>query len=142
TSAAKIFAQTLNCEQMPTKEPCNECAACRGMLDGSISDVSEIDAASNTSVEDIRDIREKEQYAFSAVPHKVYIVDEVHLVSVRAFDALLNTLEEAAAHVVLILAMIQPHNIPLTIIARCERFDCKSINNQVIVNRLTEIMHQ
>ena len=142
TSAAKIFAQTLNCEQMPTKEPCNECAACRGILDGSISDVIEIDAASNTSVEDIRDIREKVKYASSAVPYKVYIIDEVHMISVSAFNALLKTLEEPPPHVVFILATTEPHKIPLTIISRCQRFDFKSINNQVIVNRLTEIMQQ
>src|SRR5699024_3164603 len=109
TSAAKIFAQTLNCEQMQTKEPCNECAACRGILDGSISDVIEIDAASNTSVEDIRDIREKVKYASSAVPYKVYIIDEVHMISVSAFNALLKTLEEPPPHVVFILATTEPH---------------------------------
>lgn len=142
TSAAKIFAQTLNCEQMPTKEPCNECEACRGILDGSISDVIEIDAASNTSVDDIRDIREKVKYASSAVPYKVYIIDEVHMISVSAFNALLKTLEEPPPHVVFILATTEPHKIPLTIISRCQRFDFKSINNRVIVNRLNEIMQQ
>lgn len=140
TSAAKIFAQTINCEQMPAKEPCNECAACRGILDGSISDVIEIDAASNTSVEDIRDIRDKVKYASSVVPYKVYIIDEVHMISVSAFNALLKTLEEPPAHVVFILATTEPHKIPLTIISRCQRFDFKSINNQVIVERLQEIM--
>lgn len=140
TSAAKIFAQTLNCEKMPTKEPCNECAACRGILDGSISDVIEIDAASNTSVEDIRDIRDKVKYASSVVPYKVYIIDEVHMISVSAFNALLKTLEEPPSHVVFILATTEPHKIPLTIISRCQRFDFKSINNKVIVNRLHEII--
>src|SRR5699024_1916879 len=129
-------------EQMPTKKPCNECAACRGILDGSISDVIEIDAALNTSVEDIRDIREKVYYASSAVSYKVYIIDEVHMISVIAFNALLKTLEEPPPHVVFILATTEPHKIPLTIISRCQRFDFKSINNQVIVNRLTEIMQQ
>lgn len=140
TSAAKIFAQTINCEKMPAKEPCNECAACQGILDGSISDVIEIDAASNTSVDDIRDIRDKVKYAPSTVPYKVYIIDEVHMISVNAFNALLKTLEEPPAHVVFILATTEPHKIPLTIISRCQRFDFKSINNKVIADRMQEIM--
>ncbi|MGM8213869.1 DNA polymerase III subunit gamma/tau [Virgibacillus sp. W0430] len=136
TSAAKIFAQTINCEQAPTAEPCNECAACRGILDGSISDVIEIDAASNTSVDDIREIRDKVKYASSAVPYKVYIIDEVHMISVNAFNALLKTLEEPPAHVVFILATTEPHKIPLTIISRCQRFDFKPIGNNAIIDRL------
>lgn len=140
TSAAKIFAQTINCEKMPTKEPCNECASCRGILDGSISDVIEIDAASNTSVDDIRDIRDKVKYASSVVPYKVYIIDEVHMISVNAFNALLKTLEEPPPHVVFILATTEPHKIPLTIISRCQRFDFKSISNKAIIGRLKEIM--
>ncbi|MEI3604540.1 DNA polymerase III subunit gamma/tau [Pseudogracilibacillus sp. SE30717A] len=140
TSAAKIFAQTINCEKMPTREPCNECAACRGILDGSISDVIEIDAASNTSVDDIRSIRDKVKYASSSVPYKVYIIDEVHMISVNAFNALLKTLEEPPGHVVFILATTEPHKIPLTIISRCQRFDFKSISNKVIMDRLKEIM--
>lgn len=142
TSAAKIFAQTINCEKMPAREPCNECAACRGILDGSISDVIEIDAASNTSVDDIRDIRDKVKYAPSAVPYKVYIIDEVHMISVNAFNALLKTLEEPPEHVVFILATTEPHKIPLTIISRCQRFDFKSLTNQVIVDRMRYIMEQ
>lgn len=140
TSAAKIFAQTINCEKMPTKEPCNECASCRGILDGSISDVIEIDAASNTSVDDIREIRDKIKYASSVVPYKVYIIDEVHMISVNAFNALLKTLEEPPPHVVFILATTEPHKIPLTIISRCQRFDFKSISNKAIIGRLREIM--
>ena len=133
TSAAKIFAQTINCEKMPTKEPCNECASCRGILDGSISDVIEIDAASNTSVDDIREIRDKIKYASSVVPYKVYIIDEVHMISVNAFNALLKTLEEPPPHVVFILATTEPHKIPLTIISRCQRFDFKPIGNKAII---------
>lgn len=140
TSAAKIFAQTINCEQMPTREPCNECAACLGILDGSISDVIEIDAASNTSVDDIRDIRDHISYATSAVPYKVYIIDEVHMISTNAFNALLKTLEEPPAHVVFILATTEPHKIPLTVISRCQRFDFKPISNETIVNRMKVIM--
>lgn len=142
TSAAKIFAQTINCQQMPTREPCNECDACIGILDGSISDVIEIDAASNTSVEDIRDIRDKVKYAPSSVPYKVYIIDEVHMISVNAFNALLKTLEEPPPHVVFILATTEPHKIPLTIISRCQRFDFKPISNDVIVKRLNEIVNK
>ncbi|BAC11985.1 DNA polymerase III gamma and tau subunits [Oceanobacillus iheyensis HTE831] len=140
TSAAKIFAQTINCEHAPVKEPCNECAACRGIQDGSVSDVIEIDAASNTSVDDIRDIRDKVKYAPSTVPYKVYIIDEVHMISVNAFNALLKTLEEPPKHVVFILATTEPHKIPLTIISRCQRFDFKPISNQSIVGRMQTIM--
>lgn len=140
TSAAKIFAKTINCEKGPTKEPCNECAACRGIQDGSISDVIEIDAASNTSVDDIREIRDKVKYASSVVPYKVYIIDEVHMISVNAFNALLKTLEEPPKHVVFILATTEPHKIPLTIISRCQRFDFRPISNQAIVDRMKEIM--
>src|SRR5690625_2783353 len=142
TSAAKIFAQTINCEKMPTREPCNECSACLGILDGSISDVIEIDAASNTSVDDIRDIRDHISYATSAVPYKVYIIDEVHMISVNAFNALLKTLEEPPAHVVFILATTEPHKIPLTVISRCQRFDFKPISNQTIVDRMKVIIEK
>jgi DNA polymerase-3 subunit gamma/tau len=140
TSAAKIFAKTINCEHAPVKEPCNECAACRGIQDGSISDVIEIDAASNTSVEDIREIRDKVKYASSSVPYKVYIIDEVHMISVNAFNALLKTLEEPPQHVVFILATTEPHKIPLTILSRCQRFDFKPISNQTIVDRMNTIL--
>lgn len=140
TSAAKIFAKTINCEHAPVKEPCNECAACRGIQDGSISDVIEIDAASNTSVDDIREIRDNVKYASSVVPYKVYIIDEVHMISVNAFNALLKTLEEPPKHVVFILATTEPHKIPLTIISRCQRFDFKPISNQAIVDRMQTIV--
>ncbi len=142
TSAAKIFAQTVNCEQAPTREPCNECAACVGILDGSISDVIEIDAASNTSVDDIREIRDKVKYASSAVPYKVYIIDEVHMISTSAFNALLKTLEEPPAHVVFILATTEPHKIPLTIISRCQRFDFRPISSQTIMERMQTIVDE
>lgn len=142
TSAAKIFAQTINCETRPTKEPCNECDSCLGILDGSISDVIEIDAASNTGVDDIREIRDKVKYAPSSVPYKVYIIDEVHMISTNAFNALLKTLEEPPSHVVFILATTEPHKIPLTIISRCQRFDFKPISNQTIVDRMRFIAEQ
>ncbi|ASK61740.1 DNA polymerase III subunit gamma/tau [Virgibacillus phasianinus] len=142
TSAAKIFAKTINCEKAPVREPCNECASCRGIQDGSISDIIEMDAASHTSVEDIREIRDKVKYASSVVPYKVYIIDEVHMISVNAFNALLKTLEEPPKHVVFILATTEPHKIPLTIISRCQRFDFKPITSQAIVERMRAIMEQ
>src|SRR5690625_3090427 len=140
TSAAKIFAQTINCEKMPTREPCNECSACLGILDGSISDVIEIDVAFNTIVDYIRYIRDHISYATSAVPYKVYIIDEVHMISVNAFNELLKTLEDPPAHVVFILATTEPHKIPLTVISRCQRFDFKPISNETIVSRMKVIM--
>ncbi|WP_017185079.1 DNA polymerase III subunit gamma/tau [Alkalibacillus haloalkaliphilus] len=140
TSAAKIFAKAINCEHSPVKEPCGECDACRGIQDGSISDIIEIDAASNNGVDDIREIRDKVKYAPSSVPFKVYIIDEVHMLSTGAFNALLKTLEEPPAHVIFILATTEPHKIPLTIISRCQRFDFKRISQQAIVDRLKLIL--
>ncbi|MCP8617174.1 DNA polymerase III subunit gamma/tau [Salirhabdus salicampi] len=140
TSAAKIFAKAVNCERSPIKEPCNECSACLGIQNGSISDVIEIDAASNNGVDDIREIRDKVKYAPSAVRYKVYIVDEVHMLSTGAFNALLKTLEEPPQHVIFILATTEPHKIPLTIISRCQRFDFKRISQHSIISRLQEIM--
>ncbi|WP_079477445.1 DNA polymerase III subunit gamma/tau [Halobacillus salinus] len=139
TSAAKIFAKAVNCEKSPAKEPCNECDACLGIQDGSISDVIEIDAASNNGVEQIREIRDKVKYAPSAVPYKVYIIDEVHMLSMGAFNALLKTLEEPPSHVIFILATTEPHKIPLTIISRCQRFDFKRISQQSMVERMVTI---
>ncbi|TLS35017.1 DNA polymerase III subunit gamma/tau [Pseudalkalibacillus caeni] len=140
TSAAKIIAKAINCEKAPVMEPCNECDSCKGITDGSISDVIEIDAASNTGVDDIRDIRDKVKYAPSAVPYKVYIIDEVHMLSTGAFNALLKTLEEPPEHVIFILATTEPHKIPLTIISRCQRFDLRRITVQDIVGRLDVIV--
>ncbi|MFJ7748255.1 DNA polymerase III subunit gamma/tau [Peribacillus sp. NPDC097295] len=142
TSAAKILAKAVNCELAPTSEPCNECATCRGITDGSISDVIEIDAASNNGVEEIRDIRDKVKYAPNAVTYKVYIIDEVHMLSQGAFNALLKTLEEPPKHVIFILATTEPHKIPLTIISRCQRFDFKRIQPQDIVGRMSQIIDE
>ncbi|MBM7606751.1 DNA polymerase-3 subunit gamma/tau [Metabacillus crassostreae] len=141
TSAAKIFAKAVNCEKSPVAEPCNECAACKGITNGSISDVIEIDAASNNGVDEIRDIRDKVKYAPSSVEYKVYIVDEVHMLSIGAFNALLKTLEEPPRHVIFILATTEPHKIPLTIISRCQRFDFRRITASAIVGRMKEIVH-
>ncbi|MBN6890022.1 DNA polymerase III subunit gamma/tau [Cytobacillus horneckiae] len=142
TSAAKILAKAVNCERAPVNEPCNECPSCKGITDGSISDVIEIDAASNNGVEEIRDIRDKVKYAPSAVKYKVYIVDEVHMLSIGAFNALLKTLEEPPKHVIFILATTEPHKIPLTIISRCQRFDFKRISSKSIVGRMKMIVEE
>ncbi|MFD0051997.1 DNA polymerase III subunit gamma/tau [Actinomycetes bacterium NPDC127524] len=142
TSAAKILSKAVNCERAPVSEPCNECAACRGITDGSIPDVIEIDAASNNGVEEIRDIRDKVKYAPNAVAYKVYIIDEVHMLSQGAFNALLKTLEEPPKHVIFILATTEPHKIPLTIISRCQRFDFKRIQPQDIVGRMSQIIEE
>lgn len=142
TSAAKILAKAVNCEKAPVSEPCNECPACLGITDGSIPDVIEIDAASNNGVEEIRDIRDKVKYAPNVVKYKVYIVDEVHMLSIGAFNALLKTLEEPPKHVIFILATTEPHKIPLTIISRCQRFDFKRITPQDIVRRMNLIVEE
>ena len=142
TSAAKILAKAVNCERSPVDEPCNECPSCRGITDGSIPDVIEIDAASNNGVEEIRDIRDKVKYAPSSVKYKVYIVDEVHMLSIGAFNALLKTLEEPPQHVIFILATTEPHKIPLTIISRCQRFDFKRITANDISKRMKFIAQE
>ncbi|HHY21402.1 MAG TPA: DNA polymerase III subunit gamma/tau [Bacilli bacterium] len=140
TSAAKIVAKAINCEKMPTSEPCNECRACKGITDGSIVDVIEIDAASNNGVDEIRDIRDKVKFMPNEVRYKVYIVDEVHMLSTGAFNALLKTLEEPPKHVIFILATTEPHKIPLTIISRCQRFDFKRITTTSLVERMKTII--
>ncbi|MGP4038948.1 DNA polymerase III subunit gamma/tau [Gracilibacillus sp. D59] len=140
TSAAKIFAKAVNCQNGPSLEPCGQCDACIGIQDGSISDVVEIDAASNNGVEQIRDIRDKVKYAPSAVTYKVYIIDEVHMLSIGAFNALLKTLEEPPKHVIFVLATTEPHKIPLTIISRCQRFDFKRISQSAMVDRMKKII--
>ncbi|WP_349409036.1 DNA polymerase III subunit gamma/tau [Pseudalkalibacillus sp. SCS-8] len=140
TTAAKIIAKAVNCERAPVEEPCNECEACVGITKGTISDVIEIDAASNNGVDEIRDIRDKVKYAPSAVQYKVYIIDEVHMLSIGAFNALLKTLEEPPAHVIFILATTEPHKIPLTIISRCQRFDFRRITSHAIVKRMQTVI--
>lgn len=138
TSAAKVMAKAINCEQGPAAEPCNECAACRGITEGSVVDVMEIDAASNRRIEEIRDIRDKVKYAPTQVRYKVYIIDEVHMLTTEAFNALLKTLEEPPAHVIFILATTDPHKLPATIISRCQRFDFRRIGSGAIVKRMRE----
>lgn len=138
TSAAKVMAKAINCERGPAAEPCNECAACRGITEGSVVDVMEIDAASNRRIEEIRDIRDKVKYAPTQVRYKVYIIDEVHMLTTEAFNALLKTLEEPPAHVIFILATTDPHKLPATIISRCQRFDFRRIGSGAIVERMRE----
>ncbi|MDR7002938.1 DNA polymerase III subunit gamma/tau [Neobacillus niacini] len=142
TSAAKILAKAVNCEHAPVAEPCNQCAACRGITDGTISDVLEFDAASNSRVEEMRDVLDKVKFAPTAVKYKVYIIDEVHMLSISAFNALLKTLEEPPKHVIFILATTEPHKIPLTIISRCQRFDFRRITAGAIVNRMKLIVDE
>lgn len=142
TSAAKIFAKAINCQHSVNGEPCNECDNCIGITNGRINDVLEIDAASNNGVEEIRDIRDKVKYAPTQVPYKIYIIDEVHMLSTGAFNALLKTLEEPPEHVIFILATTEPHKIPATIISRTQRFDFKRINTRDIENRLAFILKE
>lgn len=142
TSAAKIFAKAINCHHQQDGEPCNECAICKAITNGTLGDVIEIDAASNNGVEEIRDIRGKAKYAPTEADYKVYIIDEVHMLSTGAFNALLKTLEEPPANVVFILATTEPQKIPATIISRTQRFDFHRIKPQVILDRMTMILEQ
>ena len=136
TSIAKVFAKTINCLNSDDGEPCNECAICKGITQGTNSDVIEIDAASNNGVDEIRNIRDKVKYAPSESKYKVYIIDEVHMLTTGAFNALLKTLEEPPSHAIFILATTEPHKIPPTIISRAQRFDFKAISMDQIVDRL------
>ena len=136
TSSAKILARAINCLNPKDGEPCNECEICKGILSGSITDVVEMDAASNNSVEDIRSIREEVNFLPTIAKYRVYIIDEVHMLSTGAFNALLKTLEEPPEHVKFILATTEPQKLPATILSRCQRFDFKRIANQDIIKRL------
>ena len=142
TSAAKIFAKAINCLNPQDGEPCNDCLLCKGITEGTIGDVIEIDAASNNGVEEIRDIRDKARYAPTQSMYKVYIIDEVHMLSTGAFNALLKTLEEPPKNVIFILATTEPHKIPATIISRTQRFDFRRITNDEIIQRLRYILEQ
>ena len=136
TSAAKILARAVNCLNPKDGEPCNECEICKGILSGSLTDVVEMDAASNNSVEDIRSIREEVNFLPTLAKYRVYIIDEVHMLSTGAFNALLKTLEEPPAHVKFILATTEPQKIPATILSRCQRFDFKKLSTDNIIKRL------
>lgn len=142
TSVAKIFAKAMNCPHQKNGEPCNECYICQAITEGSLEDVIEIDAASNNGVDEIRDIRNKSTYAPSLAKHKVYIIDEVHMLSTGAFNALLKTLEEPTENVVFILATTELHKIPATILSRVQRFEFKSIKTKDIVAHIEWILQQ
>ena len=140
TSVAKIFAKAMNCPNQKGGEPCNDCYICEAITNGSLEDVIEIDAASNNGVDEIRDIRDKSTYAPSLAPHKVYIIDEVHMLSTGAFNALLKTLEEPTENVVFILATTELHKIPATILSRVQRFEFKSIKTPAIQDHLKAVL--
>lgn len=140
TSTAKILAKAVNCEHGPTPNPCNKCQNCVRINDGTSMDVFEIDAASNRGIDEIRDLREKVAFAPVNGRYKVYIIDEVHMLTTEAFNALLKTLEEPPPHVIFILATTEPHKIPATIHSRCQRFDFKRVTDSDIVKRLREVV--
>lgn len=142
TSVAKIFAKAMNCPNQVAGEPCNNCYICQAVTDGSLEDVIELDAASNNGVDEIRDIRDKSTYAPSIAKYKVYIIDEVHMLSTGAFNALLKTLEEPTPNVVFILATTELHKIPATILSRVQRFEFKSIKTQDIRDHLFHILEK
>ncbi|HSQ88966.1 DNA polymerase III subunit gamma/tau [Romboutsia sp.] len=139
TSTAKIFARAVNCLNSVNQEPCNECDACKDILNDNIMDVVEIDAASNNSVDDIRELRESVKYSPTKAKYKVYIIDEVHMLSQGAFNALLKTLEEPPSYIIFILATTEPHKIPATILSRCQRFDFKRVTVSDMTARMKKI---
>lgn len=142
TSTAKILAKALNCEHGPTPTPCNQCVCCQKINDGSFMDVFEIDAASNRGIDEIRDLRETVKFAPVDGKYKVYIIDEVHMLTTEAFNALLKTLEEPPSHVVFILATTEVHKVPITIQSRCQRYDFKRITKDDILKRLVMITEE
>ncbi len=139
TSCAKILSKAVNCLNAVDGNPCNECEICRGIDNGSILDIIEIDAASNNGVDNIRDLREEANFTPANAKYRVYIIDEVHMLSIGAFNALLKTLEEPPAHVIFILATTEVHKLPSTILSRCQRFDFKRIPPEAIAERLKEV---
>ncbi|MGN0107927.1 MAG: DNA polymerase III subunit gamma/tau, partial [Hominilimicola sp.] len=141
TTCAKVFSRAVNCLNPQNGSPCNECDVCKGIIDGSILDVKEIDAASNNGVDNIREIRDDVRYVSTNAKYTVYIIDEVHMLSSGAFNALLKTLEEPPEHVIFILATTEAHKVPQTILSRCQRFDFKRIKPSDIILRMKEIAH-
>lgn len=139
TSMARILAKALNCEQGPTAEPCGQCSNCQRIVQGTSLDVIEIDAASNTSVDNIRDLREQVAFTPAESRYKVYIIDEVHMLSTGAFNALLKTLEEPPAHAVFILATTDPQKVPATIQSRCQRFEFRRVTVDEIAEHLAMV---
>ena len=142
TSTAKIFARAVNCENSINQEPCNECEVCRDILNDNVMDVVEIDAASNNSVDDIRELRESVKYSPTKAKYKVFIIDEVQMLSQGAIYALLKTLEEPPSYVIFILATTEPHKIPATILSRCQRFDFKRVTVKDMTDRMKKICNE
>ncbi|CUH91636.1 DNA polymerase III subunit gamma/tau [Herbinix luporum] len=142
TSVAKLFAKTVNCENPSDGNPCNECSLCKGIAAGTSMNVIEIDAASNNGVENVREIVEEVRYSPTEGKYKVYIIDEVHMLSTGAFNALLKTIEEPPSYVIFILATTEVHKIPVTILSRCQRYDFKRISIDIIADRLRELMDE
>ena len=142
TTCAKILAKAVNCAHPVDGDPCNECAVCRGIDDGSVLDVAEIDAASNNGVDSIRDLRDEVAFTPVSGKYRVYIIDEVHMLSAGAFNALLKTLEEPPAHVIFILATTEVHKLPATILSRCQRFDFGRIRPEDIAARIHYVAEQ
>jgi len=139
TTVAKILARAVNCLNPKDGEPCNECEICKGILAGAVTDVVEMDAASNNSVDDIRVIRDEVNFLPTVAKYRVYIIDEVHMLSQGAFNALLKTLEEPPKHVKFLLATTEPQKLPATILSRCQRFDFKRIPEEEVIKRLEVI---
>lgn len=142
TSTAKVLAKALNCEEGPTATPCNHCRSCELINEGAAMDVYEIDAASNRGIDEIRDLRENVKFSPAQSRYKVYIIDEVHMLTNEAFNALLKTLEEPPAHVVFVLATTEPHRIPATILSRCQRYDFRRVGVRELTDHLTHIARE
>ena len=139
TSTARILAKALNCEEGPTPNPCNRCSSCREITEGTSVDVIEIDAASNNRVDDIRDLRERVIFSPATARMKVYVLDEAHMITPQAFNALLKTLEEPPPHVVFVLATTEPHKMPPTILSRCQRYDFRSVPVPILAEHLAHV---
>ncbi len=139
TSCAKILARAVNCDNLQNGDPCGECAACRSILSGEVMDIVELDAASNNGVDDVRELRDQITFTPASAKYRVYIIDEVHMLSKAAFNALLKTLEEPPAHVIFILATTEVNELPATILSRCQRFDFKRIDHKDICKRLFDV---
>ena len=140
TSSAKILSRAINCLNPKDGNPCNECEICKAALEGSLTDIVEMDAASNNSVEDIRSIRDEVNFLPTVAKYRVYIIDEVHMLSIGAFNALLKTLEEPPEHVKFILATTEPQKLPATILSRCQRFDFHRLTIAHIISRLDTVL--
>jgi len=140
TSMARIFAKSINCEKGPTLTPCQTCNLCQAITRGSSMDVLEIDGASNTGVDNIRELREQVKYVPNDSRYKIYIIDEVHMLSTSAFNALLKTLEEPPAHVIFVFATTEPHKLPITILSRCQRYDFRKVSTPILMTHLKKVL--